>query len=182
MSVSIILATAAMLVVGMAYPLAAAQSSGLNLPLMLKTENNSVNVMVNWNPKEIEPGNKVDFSIEFQQPSTGTPISHVNYNLRIVDESGAEVESLIKLHTHTGQDVQTVTFGKTGDFKLMIEIIGTGLNPPFDTTKSGKVEAALMVVPEFPVVPAVMAVATGLAVLAARFGKLPLIKGHDKQR
>lgn len=166
--VSSILATVTLLLVGMAYPLAAAQSE-LSLPLMLKTENESVNVMVDWNPKEIEPGNAVDFSMDFQHPFAGTSLPHVNYNLRILDESGAEVESLTNLHTHIGQDVQTVTFDKTGNFKLMIEIIGTGINPPFDTTRSGTVEAAVMVVPEFPIVPAVMAAATGLAVLAARF-------------
>lgn len=169
MSVSIILATATLLIAGMAYPLAAAQSDELKLPLLLKTENESVNVMVDWNPKEIEPGNEVDISMDFQHPFAGTSLSHVNYNLRILDESGAEVESLTNLHTHIGQDVQTVTFDKTGNFKLMIEIIGTGINPPFDTTRSGTVEAAVMVVPEFPIVPAVMAAATALAVLAARF-------------
>lgn len=158
----------AILLGGTTFPLAFAQTGESSPPLTLTTADNSLAVLAKWTPKEIEPGMKVDVSLEFLHPFAMTPLSHVNYNLTIVDENGVEVESLEGLHSHIGQDVQTVTFDKTGNFKLMIEVLGTGIDPPFDKTRSGTVEAAVMVVPEFPVVPAVLAAATGLAIVSAR--------------
>ena len=57
-------------------------------------------------------------------------------------EQGNIVESITDLHTHAGNDVQTVTFNDTGNFMLVTAILGTGLEPPFDTTRSGTAESA----------------------------------------
>jgi hypothetical protein len=50
----------------------------------------------------------------------------------------------------------------------VVNIIGTGINQPFDTTQSGTAEAAIMVVPEFPATPAALAAAMGIGIFLAR--------------
>lgn len=146
----------------------AAQSPEAMPPVAVKTDNESVNVVIDWEPVEIDTGQNIEFALNFQDPSSGQSIAHVNYNFEVQDESGATVESLTNLHTHSGSDAQTVAFDTTGSFKLVVTIIGTGINPPFDTTQSGTVETAVMVVPEFPVAPAILAAATGLGIALAR--------------
>jgi hypothetical protein len=92
----------------------------------------------------------------------------VNYNLEVQDESGNVVESFEGEHTHSGVGAHTVAFDSTGSFKLLVDVIGTGISQPFDTTRSGTAEAAVMVVPEFPVAPVILAVATGIGIFLAR--------------
>lgn len=79
--------------------------------------------------------------------SSGESLSHVNYNLEVMDGEGNPVQSKTYLHTHTGNDIQTVTFDKTGSLKLVVTVLGTGINPPFDTARSGTAETAVTVVP-----------------------------------
>ncbi|MDQ3909274.1 MAG: hypothetical protein M3232_02580, partial [Thermoproteota archaeon] len=49
------------------------------------------------------------------------------------------------LHTHSGSDQQTVTFDNPGSFNLVTTIIGTGIDPPFDTTHSGTAQTVITV-------------------------------------
>jgi hypothetical protein len=133
--------------------------------MTVKTDNDSVNVAVSWSPEEIQAGQDVDFSFEFKNPSSGDPFSHVNYNLKVVDTTSDKVVKAIDdLHTHSGRDTQTVKFDNVGDFTLEIKVLGLGLNQPFDTSRSGTAEAAIMVVPEFPF--ALAALASGVTILA----------------
>jgi hypothetical protein len=95
---------------------------------------------------EIEPGQDTEFTLDFQDPSSGESISHVNYNFEIIDQNNGEtVQSMTDLHTHSGSDEQTVTFDTTGGFNFVVTIIGTGLNPPFDTTQSGTAQTVIPV-------------------------------------
>lgn len=137
-------------------------------PVTLQTVNQSVTVLVNWSPQEIQPGQEVQFMLDFQHPFSGESLSHVNYNFDIMDEQGNIVKSMTDLHSHVGNDIQTVTFNDTGNFRLVATILGTGLEPPFDTTRSGTAESAIMVVPEFPIVPVILAAATGLGIALSR--------------
>jgi hypothetical protein len=143
-------------------------SSPSSPPVTLQTNNESVTVLVNWSPQEIQPAQEVQFTLNFQHPFSGESLSHVNYNFEIMDEQGNAIESITDLHTHAGNDVQTVTINNTGNFRLVLTIIGTGLTPPFDTTRSGTAESAIMVVPEFPIAPVIMAAAMGLGITIAR--------------
>jgi hypothetical protein len=107
-------------------------------PVIVATDNQSVNVLISWEPTVIEPGQDTEFSLDFQDPSSGESISHVNYNFEIIDQNtGEAVESMTDLHTHSGTDEQTVTFDTTGGFNFVVTIIGTGIDPPFDTAQSG---------------------------------------------
>jgi hypothetical protein len=123
-------------------------------PVTAATDNESVNVLINWEPTEIEPNQDIEFTFDFLDPSSGESIPHVNYNFEIIDENNGEtIQSMTDLHTHSGSDVQTVMFDTTGSFRLVVTIIGTGINPPFDTTQSGTAERAIMVGQETPVAP-----------------------------
>lgn len=148
--------------------LAAAQESEVMSPLTLKTDNDSVNVIVSWEPQEIEPGQEVTFTVDYRDAASGEPLAHVNHDFKITDESGRVIESATGLHTHSGGDIHTVTFSQTGNFNLEVTILGLGINQPFDTTRSGTAETAIVVVPEFPIAPFVLAAATGLAIVSVR--------------
>lgn len=111
----------------------------------MKTDNGSVNVVVDWPSKEIQPGKAVDLSIDFQDPSSGNLLQHVNYNLEVKDASGKTVDSLEGQHSHDGKATQNMMFDNAGNYQLVITVLGTGLTPPFDTSKSGTAEAPLVV-------------------------------------
>ena len=115
-------------------------------PVTVATDNQSVNVLISWEPMEIEPGQDTEFTLDFQNPSSGESISHVNYNFEIIDQNNGEtVQSMTDLHTHSGSDEQTVTFDTTGGFNFVVTIIGTGIDPPFDTTQSGTAQTVIPV-------------------------------------
>ena len=52
-------------------------------PVTATTDNQSVNVLIRWEPVEIEPGQDTEFKLNFQNPSSGESIRHVNYNSSI---------------------------------------------------------------------------------------------------
>src|SRR5215217_4640051 len=127
-------------------PTVATATTTMPQPVTVATDNQSVNVLISWEPMEIEPGQDTEFTLDFQDPSSGESISHVNYNFEIIDQNNGEtVQSMTDLHTHSGSDEQTVTFDTTGGFNFVVTIIGTGLNPPFDTTQSGTAQTVIPV-------------------------------------
>src|SRR5215213_7281481 len=127
-------------------PSVATATTTMPQPVTVATDNQSVNVLISWEPMEIEPGQDTEFTLDFQDPSSGESISHVNYNFEIIDQNNGEtVQSMTDLHTHSGSDEQTVTFDTTGGFNFVVTIIGTGLNPPFDTTQSGTAQTVIPV-------------------------------------
>ncbi|MDQ3806920.1 MAG: hypothetical protein M3298_02000 [Thermoproteota archaeon] len=128
-----------------ATPAADTTATTMSQPVTVTTDNQSVNVVISWVPMQIEPGQDTEFTLDFQDPSSGEPISHVNYNLEITDQNGETVESMTDLHTHSGSDQQTVTFDNPGSFNLVTTIIGTGIDPPFDTTQSGTAQTVIPV-------------------------------------
>jgi hypothetical protein len=98
--------------------MAATATTTTQPPVTAATDNGSVNVLINWESREIEPNQDIEFILDFQDPSSGESISHVNYNFEIIDENGQTIQSMTDLHTHSGSDEQTVTFDSTGSFKL----------------------------------------------------------------
>ena len=119
-------------------------------PVTATTDNGSVNVLISWEPSEIVPNQDTQMTLDFQDPSSGESISHVNYNFEIKDENGETVQSMYDLHTHSGSDEQTVTFDNNGRYNLVVTIIGTGIDPPFDTTQSGTAETTIAVGEQLP--------------------------------
>jgi hypothetical protein len=129
-------------------PPAVATTTTLSMaqPVTVTTDNQFVNVLISWEPSEIEPGQDTQFTLNFQDPSTGESIRHVNYNFEIKGKNnGGTIHSMTGLHSHSGTDEQTVTFDTTGSYNLIATIIGTGIDPPFDTTKSGAAQTVINV-------------------------------------
>ena len=125
---------------------ATTMTATMQQPVIIATDNQSVNVLISWEPTVIEPGQDTEFLLDFQDPSSGESISHVNYNFEIIDQNtGEAVESMTDLHSHSGTDEQTVTFDTAGGFNFVVTIIGTGIDPPFDTTQSGTAQTVIPV-------------------------------------
>ena len=123
----------------------AATATTMPQPVTVATDNQSVNVVISWEPVQILPGEETQFTLDFQDPSSGESIDHVNYNFEIIDQNGETVQSMTDLHTHSGSDEQAVTFDAEGSFNLITTIIGTGIDPPFDTTQSGTAQTVIPV-------------------------------------
>jgi len=149
--------------------------------IMMITDNGSTFVEVTIdkgtvadNTFTIDAPQQVKFDIVFMHPGAFDPITHVNYEFHIADESGNMLVHKTGLHIHEGMDTQSITFSKMGSFTLTINVIGTGLSQPYDTANSGTVSAVIAVVPEFPLsVMAIMAAVVGIGVVVTRF-KNPL--------
>jgi len=98
----------------------------------------------------IDSPQEVKFDLEFLHPGAFDHITHVNYEFHIADESGKMLVHKTGLHIHEGMDTQSVTFSEMGSFTLTVNVIGTGLSQPYDTTNSGTASAMIAVTPEFP--------------------------------
>jgi hypothetical protein len=123
-----------------------ASSANSSPPVNLKTDNGSVQIVVDWSPKQITQGTATQFTITFLDPSTGKPLQHVNYNFEVKDaNSNTAVSSQMSQHVHNGNATQTVTFDKPGNFQLVTTVIGLGLSQPFDTSKSGTAQTTITV-------------------------------------
>jgi hypothetical protein len=149
--------------------------------IMIRTDNGSTLVevaidkgTVDGSTFTIDAPQQVKFDINFLHPGALDPITHVNYEFHITDESGAMLVHKTGLHIHEGMDTQAVTFSNMGSFTLTINVLGTGISQPYDTTNSGTASATITVVPEFPLgIMAVMAAVVGIGIVATRF-KNPL--------
>ncbi|MFY3741664.1 MAG: plastocyanin [Candidatus Nitrosomirales archaeon] len=145
--------------------------------LVLPTDNGSVEVevtidngMIMDNMVHVDPPQTVTFDLKFVDPTTRTPIEHLNYQFHVVDETGAMIAHKTGVHLMEGTDTQSVTFSNTGSYNLMVVIEGTGTSQPYDTTYSGTASSTVTVTPEFPLgVMAIMAAVVGIGIAATRF-------------
>jgi hypothetical protein len=145
--------------------------------LLMQTDNGSVDVVVSMDTGMVEDDHfmidqpqDVNFEIQFLDPATGDPLEHVNYEFHIADETGAMPVHKTGLHVHNGMDTQSVSFSNTGGYVVTVEVLGTGIDRPFDTSHSGTASSTVSVVPEFPLsVMAIMAAVVGMTIAATRF-------------
>jgi plastocyanin len=145
--------------------------------VMLHTENGSIDViveidkgMVSGEEITIDQPQEVTFTVKFLDPATGSALEHVNYAFMVSDASGNMLAHNEGIHVHNGIDSQKVAFANTGSFELMVDVEGTGINQPYDTTHSGMASSMVAVTPEFPLgIMAAMAAVVGIAVAVSRF-------------
>lgn len=145
--------------------------------LLMQTDNGTVDVVVSMDTGMVEDDHfmidqpqDVNFEIQFLDPATGDPLEHVNYEFHIADETGAMPVHKTGLHVHNGMDTQSVSFSNTGGYVVTVEVLGTGIDRPFDTAHSGTASSTVSVVPEFPLsVMAIMAAVVGMTIAATRF-------------
>lgn len=121
-------------------------------------------VEITWTPAEI--GSAHEFDIHFIEPETGEEIEDVLYDFSIYDNGDREV-------LRRGQTAarQEFTFEETGSYEIRIDDIdglGEGVVVPIQVT------------PEFPIVMATLAAASGLAMLVARRNSNNLFRQQAK--
>jgi|SRR5918999_2013561 hypothetical protein len=115
------------------------QSSGdatQSLPATVKTDNESTEIQINAN-QDLVSSAPTSFFIEFRHPFSSMPLQHVNYNIEVSDSSGNPIYSEENLHTHIGQNEHEITFNSAGEHNIKIDVLGIGIDPPFDTIRSG---------------------------------------------
>lgn len=112
--------------------------------MLLPTANGSTFVeiiidkgIVGDNTFAIDSPQEVKFDVTFLHPGAFDPITHVNYEFHVADESGNMLVQKTGLHLHDGMDTQAITLPTMGSFTLTIDVIGTGLSEPYDTANSG---------------------------------------------
>ena len=114
-------------------------------PITLDTDNGSVRIQITQDPKTIQLKEPVKFILDFLDPSSNKSISHVNYDFSVVDEQQNKIADKSSMHTHKGHDTQSVVFDNPGNFTLSINVKGTGIDKPFDTSQSGMVTTHIVV-------------------------------------
>lgn len=105
-------------------------------PTTLKTDNGSTEIQINSNDDLVAP-DPISFFIEFRHPFSSMPLQHVNYDIEVVDSNNITVFTQENLHTHIGQDARDIGFENPGNYEIKIKVLGTGIDPPFDTTRTG---------------------------------------------
>jgi hypothetical protein len=106
------------------------------LPATVKTDNESTEIQININ-QDLVSSTPTKFFVEFRHPFSSMPLQHVNYNIEVSDSSGNPIYSEDNLHTHIGQNEHEITFNSAGEHNIKIDVLGIGIDPPFDTTRSG---------------------------------------------
>lgn len=120
---------------------------------------------------------QVALVVRFLDPATDTTIEDVNYSLVVAYDGGdGESESVLlerrDLYVPDGIDPHLVPFLEAGSFTLTVDVEGTGIERPFDTTYSGTASLTITIVPEFPAaIVAIMGATIAMAIAVSRFGK-----------
>lgn len=97
-------------------------------------------------------GAPAQFRLTFLQPGTETPQQHIDYDLVVKDDSGAEVfraTDLLNqpvLHTEPGTVTIPYEFEENGSYTVEVEMYGILFNPIAPETA----EFSVTVTPEFP--------------------------------
>ncbi|MCZ6582498.1 MAG: sialidase family protein [Thaumarchaeota archaeon] len=140
--------------------------------MLLSTLNEAVNIEVIIDRKKLEIDQITNFTLRFFEPEDGNLLKDVNYSFEILDHTGEIVVYLQNQYAQTGVDVQSVTFLQEGPFTLLIDILGTGTDKPFETKNSGIASATITVVPEFPIsVIMSMAAVIGFVIIFSAYQK-----------
>lgn len=124
--------------------LASANAVSTN-PLTLDTDNGAVRIKITQDPPTVELKQPVKFTLDFLDPISNNSKSHVNYDFSIVDAQQNKISEITGLHTHEGHDIESTTFDIPGNYTLSVDVKGTGLNQPFDTSYSGLVTTNIVI-------------------------------------
>lgn len=140
--------------------------------MMQQSSGGSLDVLVE---PQWDQNSNVQFKVSFLQPGTDTVQEHIDYDLRINDESGNELFSaagqLNQPTLHTAEGVVTIPyqFEENGSYNMTVEMTGIlfiPMTPEF-------AEFSVNVTPEFPAgaLSVVVAVTAG-TIAVARMKKL----------
>ncbi|MGI0018900.1 MAG: hypothetical protein ACREAY_00350 [Nitrososphaera sp.] len=131
-------------------------------PLTLTTGRGTYAMTLSWSPNEIMPGAETDFNIQFEN-SRGVPMERTNYDFVVKSAATGDV-----IQEFTNQNTGE---GNTGDVKVMFDqggpvTVTVTINSVAGATTDPFIESAdfnIVVVPEFPTIIAMLALAAALA-------------------
>jgi len=117
--------------------------------MLLSTLNEATNIEVSFDRKNLQIDELTNFTLRFFDSADGNPLKDVRYSFQISDSQGQSILNLQNQHSQSGINSHSVTFLQEGPFTILIDIQGTGTDPPFDTKSSGRASVTITVVPEF---------------------------------
>jgi hypothetical protein len=118
--------------------------------LFLSTLNETANIEISIDRQNFEINEITNFTLRFFDPQNGNFLEDVNYSFEVLDSSGDKILIMKNQHAESGEDTLSINFSQEGPFTILIDIVGTGTDEPFDTKNSGIASATITVVPEFP--------------------------------
>ena len=107
-----------------AVPLAFAQDGASKIP----TDGGTLDVALKMEPFPPQLLKPVTISLEFLEPNTENPKSHIDYRATIVKD-GQDIHTTYKQHTHSGADSFSYAFLVEGQYDVTVTIQGIDFEP-----------------------------------------------------
>lgn len=138
--------------------------------LLLETDNGAVTVELNIGKDSPDIAKPAAIELKFFDSNTGNLLENVHYSFEVVDFEGNKIVNSQDQHAEAGIAFENVHFSKSGPATMIISVLGTGVEPPYETKFSGTTSAVITVVPEFPLgFGAVLVLATSMTVFLRKF-------------
>ena len=136
--------------------------------LFMETTNGKVNIILEFGQDSLDLQTLSNFTLTFLEPQTSEPLENLNYTFIVEDVDGNKIVNKQNQQAVNGVDIQNVQFSKEGPMTIIIEVEGTGEDSKFSTFYSGGTSAVITVVPEFPVLFALMVPVMSAVIILSR--------------
>jgi len=138
--------------------------------LHLETDNGAVTVELNIGKDSPDIAKPSAFELKFLDSNTGDLLENVHYSFEIVDFEGNKIVNNENQQAEAGTAFENVQFSKSGPTTINIDVIGTGVEPPYETKFSGNTSTVITIVPEFPLgFIGVLILATSVTIFLRKF-------------
>jgi len=136
----------------------------------LETDNGAVTVELNIGKDSPDITKPSAFELKFLDSNTGDLLENVHYSFEIVDFEGNKIVNNENQQAEAGTAFENVQFSKSGPTTINIDVIGTGVEPPYETKFSGNTSTVITIVPEFPLgFIGVLILATSVTIFLRKF-------------
>jgi hypothetical protein len=135
---------------------AAATTGQASKPPLDRTTNDGSHVILTWDPVDIQPNSTVTFGLQVED-SQGFPKQDVAYDFTVKDANGTIIQQFTDQQARFGNSTQQLKFNSTGPKTVTVTINSVG--GQFTGQIIQNADFNIVVVPEFPVSTAVVAVA-----------------------
>ena len=138
--------------------------------LPLETDNGAVRIELNIGKDSPDITKPSAFELKFLDSNTGDLLENVHYSFEIVDFEGNKIVNNENQQAEAGTAFENVQFSKSGPTTINIDVIGTGVEPPYETKFSGNTSTVITIVPEFPLgFIGVLILATSVTIFLRKF-------------
>ena len=137
--------------------------------LLLKTPEETIDILVDFGDSQPGIENKTSFQIEFLDHQSGELLENVNYSFEVFDSQGTQIYTSQNQLAQDGKAIQDVQFPKAGSVTIKINVIGADSNQPNEISYTGDATAVITVVPEFPFgILGIMGVVLGISLIISK--------------